>query len=130
VTTLTTEQEDSFRGDAGDVAASPDVTSTQLQAFYDKALAFGKDEDTTYAITMVYYIRRLMGLAIKKIDIRGEVEAETRSQIFEHLKDTALPYWSGLAGMGGGGILTAGVLELNIDYEQEDFDNELAEDIP
>ena len=126
MTTLTAEQTASFRGDAGDTAGT-DVTDPQLQAFYDKATAFGKDEDTTYAITMMYYIRRLIGLAIKKIDTRGEVQAESSSQIFEHLKDTLLPYWSGLAGMSGGGIISAGVLDLNTDYEQADFDAELVE---
>lgn len=121
--TLTTAQKDSFRGDAGDTSATaPDVTADQLQAFYDKAVTFGQDADTTYAITMVYYIRRLIGLAIKRIDIRGEVEAESRSQIFEHLKDTLLPYWSGLAGMGGLGIMVVGNLNLDLDYDDDDYE--------
>lgn len=125
MTTLTDDQIASYRGDAGDVSEdSPEVTDPQIQAFYDKAVTFGNDDDTTYAITMVYYIRRLMGLAVKKIDTRGEVQADSRSQIFDHLKDNLLPYWEGLAGMSGGGRIRTGALDMNIDYTCTDLNAE------
>lgn len=125
MTTLTADQIASFRGDAGDKAATPDVTDAQLQAFYDKALTFGEDADTTYAITMVYYLRRLLGLSRKFVDARGEVEAESRGQYFEHIKDMLLPYWETIAGWGGGAVLQMGNLNLDLDYDEDDYEAEV-----
>lgn len=123
--TLTPEQISDLRGDSGDVGSSPEVSTIDLQRFYDKAYALGNDEDVTYATTMVYIIRRQIGLAIKKIDVRGEVEAESRSQIIKNLRDS-LKDWEMRAGMTGGigGMIQVGTLNLGIDYTDEDYEAE------
>ena len=120
MSTLTPTQLADFRQWAGDDGSSPEINDTQIQADYDKASALSSDAVTVEATTMVFILRRLMGLARKKIDVRGEVEAETRSQLFEHIRDELLPYWSGLAGMNIKGGLSAGVLSLGIDMTDDD----------
>lgn len=122
MTTLTTDQLSDLRGDSG--ATTADVSDADMQRFYDKALTFGEDEDTTYARTMVYILRRLLGGLRKKIDLGGEIENERQSQLFDHIKDKdgLLAYWEGLAGMSGAGVLTTGVLAMDLDYTEDDLE--------
>jgi len=116
--TLTADQIEDIRQKVGDTDTPPDVTDAQIQRDYDAAYALeGEASETTDAITIVYVIRRLLGTVRKKVDVGGEVERETRSQLFKHLKEELLPYYEGLAGLGGVGVMTTGSLSLNLDTD-------------
>lgn len=122
--TLTAEQITDFRMLIGDeLATENEISDADIRAQYDKAHAFGADADTTEARTVVYLLRRLLGLQRRLMDKSGDIQNERHSQLFEHIKDM-LKYWEDLAGMTGGasGTLSVGVLNLGIDYTQEDYD--------
>lgn len=118
--TLTDAQIADLREQAGDTSES--LTPERIQAFYEKALVFGGDDDQTEARTIVYMLRRLIGQASVLVDKGGQIEIEKQSQWFDHIKDVLLPYYEGLAGMSGGGILTAGDLDFGIDADEDDDD--------
>jgi hypothetical protein len=76
-------------------------------------------------------LRRALGMARKKIDVGGEIENETRSQLFKHIKEELLPYWEGLAGISGAGVLSVGMLALDLDVTEADLteDEDISGDI-
>lgn len=118
--TLTDDQIEDIRQKVGDTDTPPDVTDAQIQRDYDAAYALeGEASEITEAMTIVYVIRRLMGTVRKKVDLGGDVERETRSQLFKHLKEDLLPYYEGLAGMSGAGYMSTGSLALNLDTDED-----------
>lgn len=121
--TLTASQIDDFRAMCGVLfSTETEITDPKIQAFYDRAVAFGYDTDLTEARTNVYILRYLRGQARVKIDVGGQQDrTESRSQLFKNLTDL-LEYWEGLAGMEGGGVIGVGTLNLNIDYTEEDLE--------
>jgi len=119
--TLTAEQLLDYRQQAGDDSDDPLLTDAQIQGFYTKALTFSEDEDTTEARIIVYMLRRMLGHAAKLIDPGGEIQTEKLSQFFDHIKEMMLPYWEGRAGMQGGGTLSTGSLNLDIDFTEDDL---------
>src|ERR1051326_1490725 len=98
MTTLTDDQLADYRMQAANCKID-EISDPQIQAYYDKAVTFGEDDETTEARTMVYMLRKLMGIYSEKVDVGGEIETERRSQLYDHVQDKLLPYWEGLAGM-------------------------------
>ena len=117
---LTLDQIEDLRSNAG--CDETDVNDVQLNRDYNKALSYDDDDITiTFARTMVFVLRRMLGQAHKKIDISGQhVETtERRSQEFEHIEKTLLPLWEKQAGMQGAGALGVRSLDLGIDSEDD-----------
>ena len=113
---------DDFRQDSGDNAAVPKIPNEKIQEWYTAALTLNESADVTYALVMVRILRRLMGDARKLIDIRGEVEAETRSQYLKNLAEIMIPMWEELAGLNSNGTIQVGTLNLGIDYTEDDLE--------
>lgn len=111
-----------YRDITGDFNTPYFITNERIQGFYDTAVALGEDADTTQAITVVQYLRRLLGRASVRVDNVGEIQRELRSQWFKHIKETLLPHWENLAGMGGEGFLSTGGLNLNIAADPNDLE--------
>ncbi len=124
--TLTPSQYDDYRFLAG-ATLSPEgeITDAMIQGWYDDAYALGYNADITPARTVVAILWRLRGLARRKIDVRGEVEAESRNQLFKNLGEL-IKEWEARAGMTGGasGMIQTGVLSFGIDYTEEDYEAE------
>jgi hypothetical protein len=119
--TLTDDQYADFRQLCGDLCTPENISDARIQAFYDAAYAAADEDATREALTVVSILRRLLGLAINKIDVQGEIQGAQRSQIFDHLKD-ALKYWEGVAGIGGAGALKVGTLDLALDMTEDDLE--------
>lgn len=98
-----------------------DITDAFIQASYDRALVFGDDSDQTEARTAVYILRDVIGVYALLTDLNGQIENERRSQLYDHAKEQLTKY-EGLAGMGGAGIMTTGMLGLDIDATDIDED--------
>ena len=122
--TLHALQIDDFRQLCGDLCAPEVISVSRIQWFYDKALLDGGDEQETEALTCVLILRRLLGDARLKIDENGEVNVESRSQIFDHT-EKLLKYYEGIAGIGGAGSMKVGSLSLDLDYDEEDAEANL-----
>ena len=106
----------------GDACPESIISDDRIQGFYDTASGLSTDAETVQALTMVAILRRLLGRASAMTDLGGDFNNEKRSQWFDHIKEVLLPYWEGLAGVGGGGILSAGTIDLNINYTEEDLE--------
>lgn len=127
--TLTADEFVSYRQLVGDECTPENFTDTFVQAMYDRALAYEFDADTTEAITVVYMLRRLLGLARTKVNLIGELGIEERNRYFDNLM-AMLKYWEGIAGAGGFvsgivGRISVGQLNLDLDWTEEDTDAEL-----
>lgn len=128
MTVFTAEQLQDFRQLTGTECTPQDVGDDVVQRLYDRAFAFGHDESTTEAITVVYLLRRLLGQARIKTDLKREFETEVRSQYFKNIMDM-LKYWEGIARAGGFtvsgmGSMSVGMLNLDIDWTEADTDAE------
>lgn len=127
MTTLTADQITDLRTLTGDLAATVDISNTVVQTLYDRAVTYDLDTRTTEAITVVFILERLLGLARVKVDIgNGEFEIERRSQYFKNLMDM-LKRWEAIAVSGGYpgagvGFMQSGTLGLGIDWTQDDTD--------
>lgn len=111
-----------YRQITGDHATPYFITNERIQRFYDAAYLLGEDADTTQAITVVQILRRLMGIASVRTDSSGDFQREYKSQWFKHIQETLLPLWEGLAGIGGEGGLSTGVIDLNIAADPDDLE--------
>lgn len=127
--TLTATELTSYRQLTGDEALAVTLSDSVIQGLYDRAVAYEFDDTTTEAVTVVFILRRFLGLARIKVDGgASEFDIERRSQYFKNLMDM-LKYWEGIAGSGGfsiGGIghISTGVLSMGIDWTQDDTDAE------
>lgn len=125
--TLSAGELTSYRQLTGDEAATVILADSVIQALYDRALTYELDATTTEAVTVVFILRRFLGLARVKVDIgNSEFEIERRSQYFKNLMDM-LKYWEGIAVSGGFpgegvGVMQVGTLGLGIDWTQADAD--------
>lgn len=121
--TLTAAEIVDYRELAGDECTTEVLSDARMQVLYDAATALGYSANRTQAVMVVYMLRRLLGDARKKIDNTSEMSGnrETRSQLFDHLMKM-LGYWEGLAGLPGtgGGLITIGSMDMNLDYTIED----------
>ena len=121
--TLTAAEFTSYRQLTGDEAASVVLDDATIQTLYDRAVTYDLDATTTEAVTVVFILRRFLGLARVKVDIgNGEFEIERRSQYFKNLMEM-LKYWEGIAGAGGWtgdsvGTLFFGVIDLGLDEDE------------
>lgn len=108
MTTLTAAQLARLKDLTGNTSPDqPDqLSEAELQAEYDEAEA---DFDTT----VVYVLRRRLGLAAKWSDRSGETNSDTRSQRWEHLK-ALLAYWEERTGLKGA-TMKVGALNLGLD---------------
>jgi len=103
-----------------------ELTDTMIQESYDRAAALDDDTNIIKALTVVDMLEQLWGLYLKVIDVRGEVESESRNVIFDRIKKQ-LEYWQGQAGVGGVGSMSTGTLDLRIDYTEADMLAELSD---
>ncbi len=114
MTTLSPEQIEDIRDTIGDNGGVEILTDAKLQAFYDAAVS-----DMT--LTYVYALRRLWGLQRQVADrttVHGD--NERLSQIADRTKEL-LDYYEGQAGIyGGGSMLFAGVIDLDLDTDIDD----------
>jgi len=97
-----------------------ELTDTMIQESYDRAAALDDDTNIIKALTVVDMLEQLWGLFLKIIDVRGEVESESRNVIFDRIKQQ-LEYWQGQAGINGIGSMSTGTLDLRIDYTEADM---------
>lgn len=104
-----------------------ELTDTMIQESYDRAAALDDDANIIKALTVVDMLEQLWGLYLKVIDVRGEVESESRNVIFDRIKKQ-LEYWQGQAGVGGIGSMSTGSLDLRIDYTEADMLAELSDE--
>jgi hypothetical protein len=124
--TLTADEITAYRQLVGDECTPENFTDAIVQSLYDRAYVFDLDAGTTEAVTVVYMLRRLLGLARTKVDLNGELQIEMRSQYFKHLMEM-LKYWEGIAGAGGfsvSGIGRLSVGKLNLDTDWTETDSE------
>lgn len=126
MTTLTADQITDIRlvtgADATKEDGTPLLTDTQIQAQYDLATTNAPSSDLVDYYAYVYILRRLWGFQRTKADRETDHGAkESRSQIATATKEM-LDYWEGIAGLSGTGILTAGVLALNLDTTEDDVE--------
>lgn len=121
--TLTAAEFTSYRQLTGDEAATQILTDAIIQALYDRAVLYDLDTTTTEAVTIVFMLRRFLGLARLKVDVgAGEFEIEKRSQYFKNLMEM-LKYWEAIAGAGGWtgdgiGGLSVGTIDLGLDQDE------------
>ena len=118
MTTLTAEQIADFRMLVGDECTPDYLSDPQIDALYVKAAGKGLGEDETEALTVVYMIRRLLGKASAKVDVGSDIQRESRSQWFDHLKDL-LEMYEKRAGLGGVKPVL-GAIGLGIDATEDD----------
>jgi len=104
-----------------------ELTDTMIQESYDRAAALDDDANIIKALTVVDMLEQLWGLYLKVIDVRGEVESESRNVIFDRIKKQ-LEYWQGQAGINGVGSMSTGTLDLRIDYTEADMLAELSDE--
>ena len=97
-----------------------ELTDTMIQESYDRAAALDDDTNIIKALTVVDMLEQLQGIFLKVIDVRGEVESESRNVIFDRIREM-LAYWQGQAGVNGIGSMSAGSLDLRIDYTEADM---------
>lgn len=109
-----------LRSLTGDTNANQyDLDDQDIQDEYDAALVdyTSATVPTAFNVTIVYVLRRRLGLAIKWTDRSGENNSETRSQRWEHLK-YLLDYYEKKFGLAGSGaLLETGTLDLGLDEE-------------
>jgi len=101
-----------------------ELTDTMIQESYDRAAALDDDTNIIKALTVVDMLEQLWGLYLKVIDVRGEVESESRNVIFDRI-ERQLERWQGQAGINGVGSMSTGTLDLRIDYTEADMLAEL-----
>ena len=103
------------------VIGTPDTTvlsDAVIQAQYTLAVADAPDSTLILPYTYVYLLRRLWGFQrIKQDRNTTHGDRQTRSQISDSTK-ALLDYWEGVAGLGGGGILSAGTIDLGLDEDE------------
>lgn len=105
--------------DAADITAS--LTDARIQLLYDTAVLSAPDSDLVLPYTYVYVLRRALGFHRKASDRRTDHgDNELNSQKFQQTKDM-LDYWEGVAGLSGVGVLSFGIINLDLD---EDDPNE------
>ena len=97
-----------------------ELTDTMIQESYDRAASLDDDANIIKALTVVDMLEQLQGIFLKVIDVRGEVESESRNVIFDRIREM-LAYWQGQAGVNGIGSMSAGSLDLRIDYTEADM---------
>lgn len=121
--TLSADEITAYRQLTGDEEATVDFDNATIQALYDRAYAYDLDAGTTEAITVVFILRRKLGMARHKVDIgAAEFEIEKRSQYFKNTMEM-LKYWEGIATAGGfdGGDLgriSSGTIDLGLDQDE------------
>lgn len=118
MTTLTAAQIADFRLLVGEGCTKDDLSDQQIDALYVKAAAKGLGEDETEGLTVVYIIRRLLGIASRKVDVGSDIQRESRSQWFDHLQDL-LKIYEKQAGLGGVKPVL-GAIGLGIDATEDD----------
>lgn len=104
-----------------------ELTDTMIQESYDRAAALDDDANIIKALTVVDMLEQLWGLYLKVIDVRGEVESESRNVIFDRI-ERQLERWQGQAGINGVGSMSTGTLDLRIDYTEADMLAELSDE--
>ena len=90
-------------------------TDAIIQAQYDLALLNAPESDLILPFTYVYMLRRLWAFQRLKAN-RTTTHGDRQERI--QIKDTSkelLDYWEGVAGLGGGGVLSAGTIDLSLD---------------
>lgn len=103
---------DNSGDDLPDNAGTPayEVSDATIQAIYDDSTMGASDLDKT----VVYVIRMRWGKAARYVSLSGEFGNAQHNQKFEQL-ERLLKYWEGVTGLGGVGILTTGILDLELD---------------
>ena len=114
---LTGDEIGYIRDSAGDFEHDgPLVSNLTIQAIYDSTTMGNSDLDTT----IVYVLRRLVGLTVRHIT-KSDTEGRTEQleQLHQHYIDL-LVEWERRTGIAGG-RLTTGVLNLHLDYTNDDL---------
>lgn len=103
-------------------------TDVIIQANYDLALVDAPDSTYYLPYTYVYLLRMLWGWQRAQQDrATPHGDRQPRSQISERTKEL-LDYWEGIAGLYGlstGGRISVGMLNMDIDWTEDDTDAEL-----
>lgn len=100
---------------ANDSTVMPD---SEIQYYYDLAVVDAPESALILPYTYVYILRDLWGNQRLKQDRNTTYgDRQTRSQIDTSTKDK-LDYWEGVAGLSGGGILSSGTIDLDIDEDE------------
>lgn len=121
MTTLTAAEYLYYRRLTG--VATTELTDPMIQDAYDRSVLLDTDTQIIKALTVVDMLEQLWGQYLKVIDVRGEVETESRAVIFDRI-NKALGWWEGRAGINGGGRLQVGTFNMNIDYNDDDYEAE------
>lgn len=124
MTTLTADELQDIRDITG--AQVSEFSDVRIQTQYDLATTDAPDSTMTLPFTYVYILRRLWGIRSFQVDrTTDHGDRMVRSQLRESSK-LLLDYWERYTGLTQGtlGTIQVGVLDLGIDYEQEDFDAE------
>jgi hypothetical protein len=119
MTTLTATELTDVRMVVGDNASPYRLSDTILQTLHTSAETDAPDSTLILPYTYVYALRRLWGLSRLEVDRVNELAGDRvlHSQIKQTSKDL-LDYWEGVAGLSGGGILSAGVIDLDLDEDE------------
>lgn len=116
--TLTAEEKADIRLITG-ADDSNIISDAVIQAQYDLAVIDAADDTLTLPYTYVYILRRLWGYQRVMADRETDHgDRESRSQITTNSKDL-LDYWEGKAGLAGSGVLSSGVIQLELDEDEE-----------
>lgn len=108
--TLTTAQKEYVRDNSGDDLEPYEISDASIQAIYDDATQGNSDLDRV----IVFVLRRRLGKAARMVSLSGEFGSAQHNQKYEQI-ERLIQRWEGMTGLGGSGILSAGVLNLGID---------------
>jgi hypothetical protein len=95
-----------------------DMPDSEMQVYHNLAITDAPDSTLILPYTYVYILRDLWGTQRPRQDRNTtHGDRQTRSQIDTSTKDK-LDYWEGVAGLSGGGILSSGTIDLDIDEDE------------